>query len=177
MLMVYREECDYTENAVTSEVRKKFEEALVNPSHVRRLTLLSDIAKSISKDRVEAALPITHGKVQCSLISETQAERLGTTRNAFYRMIRDCAMNVASEASAMAASPHYEGKEGLKAVAKAEEHMRLAGMCDTVIQDRHTGDVTTRQTCLKSAMDHLSNISGITQDYLKNQHLYHILMA
>lgn len=173
----HQAECEYTENAVSSRIRDQFAEALNNPSPARRITILTDLAKSISRDVVEVDLPITHGQVSFRVVTDTQAKKIGTTQAAFYRLMRDAAISIASECSAIAASQNAEGKDGLNAVAKAEEHMRLAGLCDAVMNEGQQSSASVFAKSVHKAMERLSFSTGITQDYLKNQHLYHVLMA
>ena len=176
-MRIFRSDCDYADNAVSSRMRAQFAEALKNPAPARRISILMDISKSISKDEVQLDLPITMGQVSCRVITDTQAQKLGTTRTAFYRLLRDAAISIASESSAIAASQASEGEEGLKAVARAEEHMRLAGLCDTIMKDGIEEGQKDFTRNMQKSMERLSFTTGISQDYLKNQHLYHVLMA
>ena len=169
---------DYTEMAVTSRVKDQFQQALSNPSPARRITILTDIAKSVSQDVIEVDLPISASRMRFRLLSEKQADDMGTTPMAFYRLMRDAAINIASEACSIAASEKSEGQAGLAAVAKAEEHMRLAGVCETLMQGSNQTENRNGFTMqLHKTMEQLASSTGISQDYLKNQHLYHILMA
>lgn len=176
-MRIYRAHCDYADNAVSSRMREQFAEALKNPKPARRISILMDISKSISKDTIQIDLPITMGQLSCSVINDKQAERLGTTRIAFYRLMRDAAISIASESSAIASSQKAEGAEGLKAVARAEEHMRLAGLCDTIMNEDLQDEQTALSRSMQKSLERLSFTTGISQDYLKNQHLYHVLMA
>lgn len=176
-MRLHQSDKDYTDQAVCSRVREKFQDALNHPSHAKRLTILSDIAKSISKDVIEVDLPISMGQVAFRMITETQAKKMGTTRAAFYRLIRDAAVSIASEYSSIASCHTSEGEKGLQAIAKAEEHMRLAGLCETLMQVDEYDNTPHMARMLKKAMEKLAFSTGITQDYLKNQHLYHVLMA